>query len=132
MSVLVAPSNHSTRCLHGMLVGQCALCAEGKARKAAASNPGVRASRPRVRRLVAALAAQRAGSGGTTSARKALAGEVREAEASLNTADRRLARRIADERQVHPTRAQLVREDKLAGIHMPWVTSQNVGRGRRS
>jgi hypothetical protein len=87
-----------------------------------------------MRRLIEALLVQRRGTGKSKSVRKVEAASVREAEALLSKADRRLARQIATERQprLRPTRAQLVHEDKLAGIHRPWVSPQNVGRGKRS
>jgi|GEM_PF-6940584 len=87
-----------------------------------------------MRRLIEALLAQRGGNEKLKAGRKAMAARVREAEAPLSKADRRLARQIATERQprLRPTRAQLVHEDKLAGIHRPWVSPQNVGRGKRS
>jgi hypothetical protein len=83
-----------------------------------------------MRRLIEALIAEQRGAGKTKAVRKALAAKVRDAEAPLSKADRRLARRVAAERP--PPRAQLVEEDKLAGIHRLWVSPQNVGRGRRS
>jgi len=128
------PSAAVPRCQHDMLPGQCAPCAEARARRKALAKPDVRAATPQMRRLIDALLAERRGSGKSKAVRKALAASVREAEAPLSKADRRLARRIATERQpqLRPTRAQLIHEDKLAGIHRSWVSPQNVGRGKRS
>jgi hypothetical protein len=113
-----------------MLPKQCAPCADARARRKSLAKPEVRAATSQMRRLIEALVAEQRGAGKTKAVRKALAAKVREAEAPLSKADRRLARRVAAERP--PPRAQLVEEDKLAGIHRPWVSPQNVGRGRRS
>jgi hypothetical protein len=124
----------AARCQHDMLPGQCAPCSEARARRKSLATPEGRAATPQMRRLIEALLVQRRGTGRSKAARKAEAASVREAEALLNKADRRLAQQIATERQprLRPTRAQLVHGDKLAGVHRPWVSPQNVGRGKRS
>ncbi len=127
------PTDDSTprRCRHEMTVGQCAIC--GESRSDRASQPST-APRPSVLALVRALRAQHRGWRGSKGKRRALASRVRAAEASLTKAERREAHRIVNGEldAAAARRADRIREDKLAGIYRPFISPENVGRGRRS
>src|SRR5262245_35082777 len=93
-------ANDGARCIHELLQPECAICREvlparierNSERKSGAS-PAT--APPAVRRLAKALRAQRLGRHKSKAERRALAAEVRAAEAALTEPERRRARKLA-------------------------------------